>query len=362
MANSHELFKIFNNTIKLSEPDRLKLQAARDSLRQRMNSAFMRINENDRLTHELVFQTQGSYIMDTIIQPDNGGDFDLDDGVYFHGPLPEERRKSTEIFHDIIFHAVDKNIEIEDITDKPTCVRVKYYSKYGDRELAFHIDLPIYYAENFETPELAHKDEGWIESSPIEFVEWFEKKAGSKFEKSLLIESFNLKDNYEPFTKWFSDIRKEDSQLRRIVRYLKAWADLKKKEMPCGIVMTILAAENFAPNERDDIALKDTLIKINRMLEINGFKCFRPTPKRDENLFEKSTPEEKQYFKTALESFIESANFAINNPNYKESCLKWQRHLGHRFPCHLAKDEIEGAIVYNNSPIKNDSSKSALND
>ena len=68
---------------------------------------------------------------------------------------------------------------------------------------------------------------------------------------------------------------------------------------------------------------------------------------------------EKDYFKDALESFIISSNQALNNPNPKESCLKWKKHLGDRFPCHLAKDEIEGAKTYGAAPIKNDNSRSA---
>lgn len=361
MANSHSLFMAYNQAIKLSDSDREKLKQARNSLRERMKITFNKFPENERKTHSIEFQSQGSFVMDTIIKPDIE-DFDLDDGVYFQGNLPKERRSETQIFHDIIIKSIDKGNEIEEIIDKPTCVRVKYFSKFKERELGFHIDLPIYYAENIDTPELANTKDGWMESSPVEFIYWFEQKTKSGFEKSFLLESLKYVESYEPYEKWLSDIRKKDCQLRRIVRYLKAWADLKKGEMPCGIVMSILAANNYSENDRDDIALRDTLVNINKTLDSNGFTCYRPTPKYGEDLFAISTLKEKQYFKTALGNFIESANLAINNPNYKESCLKWQRHLGHRFSCHFAKDEIEGAIVYTSFPIKNDTSRSALND
>jgi hypothetical protein len=359
MANSHGLFQIYNSAIKLPDSERELLKYARNSLRKRMQEVYGKFSETERKTHTIEFQSQGSFVMDTIIKPHNGEEFDLDDGVYFQGNLTEEQRADTKVFHDLIIKAIDINNEIEEIVDKDTCVRVKYQRNYESQNLNFHIDIPIYYAEELETPELANKKEGWVESSPVEFIAWFEEKAKSGFEKAYLFESLKYA---EPYEKWLSDIRKQDCQLRRIVRYLKAWADLKKGEMPCGIIMSILAANNYSENERDDIALKDTLVNINETLRNNGFTCFRPTPKLGEDLFAKNSPEEKQYFKKALESFIESANFAIGNPNHKESCLKWQRHLGPRFPCQLAKDEIEGAIVYNNSPIKNDTSRSALND
>lgn len=358
MANSHNLFKHYNTAIRLPESDREKLKEARNSLRARMKRAYNILPEYDKKTHDIEFQSQGSFVMDTIIKP-HESDFDLDDGVYFQGNLSEEERSDTQVFHDLIIKAIDRNNEIEDIFDKPTCVRVKYYSKYGDRDLGFHIDLPIYYAENYETPELAHTKEGWIESSPVEFIAWFEEKAKSGFQKEFLYESLKSVDPYEPYVKWLSDMRKKDCQLRRIVRYLKSWADLKRKEMPCGIIMSILAANNFRENERDDIALRDTLVAINDDLEQNDFTCYRPTPKLGENLFASTSQDEKNYFKSALESFINSANQALNNPNKKEACLKWQKHLGHRFPCHLAKDEIEGSKIYAAPPIKNDNSKSA---
>ncbi len=355
MANSHSLFQIYNSAIKLPESDREKLKQARNSLRDRMKRAYINLPAEAKKTHSIEFQSQGSFVMDTIIRP-HETDFDLDDGVYFQGSLTEEQRSNTQIFHDLIIRAIDKNNGIEEIIDKPTCVRVKYDSKYENRNLGFHIDLPIYYAENYETPELAHTEEGWVESSPVEFIAWFEGKTKSGFQKAYLYESLKYA---EPYERWLSDIRKKDCQLRRIVRYLKSWADLKRQEMPCGIIMSILAANNYIENERDDIALRDTLVSINNDLEANDFTCYRPTPKKGEDLFAKTPKTEKEYFKKALESFIVSANQALSNLNSKESCLKWQKHLGNRFPCHLAKDEIEGAKTYVAAPIKNDNSRSA---
>lgn len=355
MANSHNLFQTYNQAIKLSDTDREKLKQARNSLRERMKSGFSKLPEDQRKTHSIEFQSQGSFVMDTIIKPEIN-DFDLDDGVYFQGSLAYQQRSDTQAFHDIIIRAIDRNVEIEDIIDKTTCVRVKYFHKYKERDLGFHIDIPIYYAENMENPELADTKNGWVESSPVEFIAWFEGKAKSSFQKAFLLESLKYA---EPYEKWLSDIRKEDCQLRRIVRYLKAWADLKSKEMPCGIIMSILAANNYVQNVRDDICLRDTLVNIAKDLVLNNFTCYRPTPKRGENLFDKYTSNEKLFFNTALEAFINSANLAIENPNHKEACLKWKRHLGDRFPCHLAKDEIEGSKSYLAPPIKNDNSRSA---
>jgi len=346
MANCNEIFTHYNKVIRLSEDNRNKLIIVRDSLRERMKKGFMVIP--DKNGHELDFQSQGSFVMDTIITPISD-DFDLDDGVYFQGALSREKRQKPEVFHDWVKKSIGEYDKVEKIEDKATCVRVKY--KDG-----FHIDIPIYYADNFVAPDLANTKQGWMVSSPVEFIAWFEEKAKSGFEKAYLYERLKYA---EPYEKWLSDVRKKDTQLRRIVRYLKAWGDTKKDDMPPGIIMTILAAENFCENERDDIALRDTLISIKGWLERNNYKCPRPTTPEGEDLFESMKINEINYFKNALSSFVTSANQAIESNNQKEACLKWQQHLGYRFPCSLAKDEIEGAKQHHQKPIIGNTAKSA---
>ncbi len=356
MANSHILFQQFNNLIRLSEKERELLKTARTSLRSRILNRYQGFTQEAKMANSLAFQSQGSFVMDTIIKPFDDDDFDLDDGVYFQGNLTKLQRKTTIDYHKLIVSAIDKQREIEQIIDKDTCVRVKYFKPNGE-ERGFHVDLPIYYVENANTPELADKKNSWTLSSPIEFIAWFEEKTQSNFQRSFLTEELKYA---EPYEKWLIDNRKKDCQLRRMVRYMKAWADFNnKKQMPSGIMMTIMVARNFEENLRDDMAMLSLLIKIKNELSLNGFKCLRPTEKLNEDLFSPFSQTEKQYFLTSLTNFINSASQAIENPNSKESCLKWQKHLGNRFPCHLAKDEIEGAKVYTAAPIKRDNSRSA---
>jgi hypothetical protein len=326
MANCHQLFQHYNNAIKLTDDKRVTLIQVRDSLRKRMQANYLLIPVADRKQIEMYFQSQGSFVMDTIIKPDKD-DFDLDDGVYFQGSLSENERPKPQIFHDWVIRSVDKDNEYEQVKDKPTCVRVQY-------KLGFHIDIPIYYASNFDSPDLAETNKGWLLSNPVEFIAWFEEKTKSGFEKAFLYESLKYA---EPYEKWLSDIRKKDCQLRRLVRYMKAWADLKKSEMPCGIVMTILVANNFAVDSSDDIALRDTLVNIRSYLLGNGFQCPRPTSPLGEDLFASTSQKDKDYFMIALNGLIISANNAVNAINEKDACKEWEKHFGSRFPCHLAK-------------------------
>ncbi len=357
MADCHNIFMTFNQIIKLSDQDRNVLISSRNNLRDRIAKKFLLITESERGSHNIDFQSQGSFVMDTIITPEQD-DFDLDDGVYFLGELSENERINPSLFHDLIIKTIDKHHQIEDIIDKDTCVRVRYSkTKDFNKEGGYHIDLPIYYKENSDTPELAHKKKGWVESSPVEFIDWFEAKIKSGFQKGFLVEASKYKDSYE---KWVQDIRKNDHQLRRLVRYLKAWADLKSNEMPSGIMMTIFVANNFELDDRDDISLLKTLKNIDKYFEKNGIICLRPTPKKDEDLFENFKSVDKTSFRKALQSLIESGTEAFNNPYQKEACIKWKRHFGNRFPCQYAKEEIDGAKKYSApAAIKGNSAKSA---
>ncbi len=348
MANCNEIFKHYNAVIKLNDTNREVLKRVRDDLRKRMQSRFKEIPDTDIPNHILDFQSQGSFVMDTIITPKDD-DFDLDDGVYFVGNLSKENRPLPDAFHKWVLFAVGENETYASVTDKETCVRVSY------KKEKFHIDLPIYYSNTENSSELAHTISGWILSGPIEFVIWFEEKAESGFQKAFLMES----KMFSEYEKWLNDIRKEDVQLRRIVRYLKAWGDHLRGDMPPGIVMTILAAENYVANERDDIALRDTLRGIKSFLDNNKIKCPRPTTPIDEDLFANYSDTKKKYFMDRLTTFINSANQAISSPNPKEACLKWQKHLGDRFPCSLAKDEIEGAKEFGAPAVIGDRAKSA---
>jgi hypothetical protein len=122
---------------------------------------------------------------------------------------------------------------------------------------------------------------------------------------------------------------------------MKAWADLKKSEMPCGIIMTILVAENFVLDDRDDIAFRSTLINVRNFLNGNGFQCPRPTSPVGEDLFASTNQTAKDYFMNALNSLINSANKAVDAENEKDACKEWEKHFGSRFPCHLAKDTVK---------------------
>lgn len=314
MADLHSTFKEFDEIIMLSSSKKTTLKTSRDSIRADIRQYF----EDNRDKHSVNFKGQGSFMMNTTIKPISN-EFDLDDGVYIFGK--EEDRPTPQTAHNWIYDAV-KNRTSSESKDKNTCVRVIYKSDY-------HVDLPIYYKvdkseDEFslddEIPELAHLSKGWIQSDPYAFKKWFDKQAKGK------------------------------AQLKRIVRYLKAWSDKKQNDnnklrFPSGMIFTILASNHLVEDERDDIALLETLKVIQKEIDDTRFslayyECYRPTVDETENLLDKYSAEStKNSFLNALDSFIKSGEQAIELESKKDACAKWQKHLGDRFPCSAIKDE-----------------------
>ena len=340
MANCNQLFIDFNSRVRLTDARRETLVNTREVLRSKIRGYF---NGSSPLSTPK-FQSQGSFVMDTIINPIEG-DYDLDDGVYFFGNLNRNQRPTTVTVHETVMRAIGDHTN--NVIDKNACIRVIYSEGY-------HIDLPMYYAQFISSPDLAHKKEGWILSNPVEFVAWFEAKANSGFQKAYLYEE----SRFNEYRNWLDQIRKNDVQLRRIIRYLKAWGDFKKGDMPPGIIMTILGTENYYEDIRDDVAFLETMKAIKSKLDLE-FVCRRPTTPKGEDLFKDYSLSRKNYFLNALKSFIKSGEEAVENPYQKEACRKWQLHFGNRFSCSNAKDEIENAATFSSPSVIRGNAKSA---
>ena len=318
MADLNETFLEFNGEIALSAKKKKELRKSRKAVRKDIKKYF----KENRDKHTVKFKGQGSYAMNTTILP-SSGEYDVDDGVYIFGK--EEDRPTTATAHNWIVKAVENRTN-QNTIDKNTCVRVQYAAQY-------HIDLPIYYKitdsnneyfyDSKDIPELAHKNKNWIESDPYAFKLWFLGKASGK------------------------------DQLKRIVRYLKAWTDYKSSlKLPSGLVLTILAANHYVEDSRDDKSFLKTLEEIQKDIDdtrfFTSYVCKRPTVDKTENLLDKySSNTAKTNFLEALNNLIVSGRQAIETSSKKDACAKWQKHLGNRFPCaNIIEDDKDLAKAF----------------
>ncbi len=295
MCNCDNLFRDFNSNLKINKSKRDALYASDEFARNAIRDFFKK-NHNQYVP---IFKRQGSSETKSRIRTKD--DFcDQDDGVYFK-KNPENVTGTT--LQRWVKQAVD-GITDASPSHRKKCITLEYKAGYS-------IDFPVflYDEETEDHPKLAVKDSEFVEDDPKEFIEEFNKRKDS------------------------------GGQLIRITRYLKAWCDFKREKMPSGISMTVLAMNNIQFNERDDVAMKFTLIAIEQVLK-RDFSCFMPSTPYDD-LFMDYEEQRQSNFLDNLASFIEDAKRAVDEEkNQLKSSKLWQSHFGTiYFPS--GKDEDE---------------------
>lgn len=303
MADIHALFMSFNDSITLSNSKTSSLRTSRDSLRKGIKEWF---SDNDKQKPK--FCWQGSFAMKTTVNPVGGSDYDIDDGVYLSGYSDTNSSDwpSTTTVHTWVKNAVTGQTKADPI-NKDTCIRVVYASDY-------HIDLPIYIEQN-GSMYLAHKNKGWMISDPKAFRDWFVQK---------------VNDN--------------DEQLRRFVKYLKAWKDYKSVPLK-GIEITILVSNNYCVFEgHDEKSLRDTVQAIIDSLEIN-FACYKPVAPY-ENLFDGCSKTKKDNILNALKALKQALDNAINVEDPLTASNYMIDEFGSRFPKGEALEQTGAKTAY----------------
>lgn len=310
MATLHKYYSEFNTTIKLNNDKKESLEKSIDSIKGKIIKYFKE-EKKDEL--QPTFNGQGSFYMNTTVNPipiyDEEKDknllkYDLDYGVYFLEKENENNKKKIDTWHSWIYNAVDDHTNTPS-KSKNTCVRVNFADGH-------HIDLPIYYVKD-DITKLGHKSKDWIKSKPTEFTEWL------------------------------NDEVKKNQQLRKIVRFLKAWKNFRETKntnlkFPSGFSLTILATNNYKSDDNHDIAFLETVKNIHNKLK-NNFECKRPTTPKNEDIFEDFSKTRKEDFMSALESLVNDLESAKEEKNYKKATEYLRKHFGERFPLGKDKDE-----------------------
>ena len=291
MANCHDLFSAFHDAVALSPSDRERLRKARDALRALITAAFREAGR----TPVPEFRQQGSYTMKTIVRPIEG-EFDLDDGVYLqHLDNTDNRNWPTpETVHGWVFDAVKGHTKDLPL-DKRTCVRVTYAGDY-------HVDLPIYAVLGAELLHAEKGQRGWHASDP------------------------------GPLTNWFvGAVRAHGEQLRRMVRYCKAWADYSSRrgKLPGGLVFTVLVNESFSAHERDDVCFgRLARVLYDRMLA--SPQVLNPCDP-SEDLCDQHDEARHRRFVESLRCLSDAAAKALSAGSKADACRQWREEFGERW-------------------------------
>lgn len=317
MANTNKEFQEYNDELKIPKSKRDKMIISREKAREYIKDWFAE-NQPD---YPVSFWIQGSHKNHLNIRT-RDEDCDQDDGVYIdRDPVGSVTGTTLQKW---IVEALTGSTSTTPV-HKSRCVRNFYKSSTLG---PYHLDYPAYYkTDSMAHPLLAVKNSDLEESDPQEFTEWLDEK-----------------------------VAEHGYQLRRIIKYLKGWADhiSKNHMMPNGLTLTVLACNKFKEHEgRDDEALYFTLICIYEALDAK-WECIMPATPGD-NLLGRYDSTFKTNFITALANLINDARKALDEKSTHEATKLWKKHLGKRYP--LAKKPVSvgsraalGSLVGNNKP------------
>ncbi|MBI5615098.1 MAG: nucleotidyltransferase [Gammaproteobacteria bacterium] len=255
---------------------------------------------------------QGSYKFGTQVRPVHTGDeFDIDLGVYYcwsgssnDGDFGPKELKT--MVQDTLKEFEAENDDVVEVLEPPKmrCCRIRFRG-------GFHIDVPCYHLdEQRDARALAIEDDSWEDSDPKAIYKWF--------------------------TSQFDDYTR--SRVRRLVRYMKAWAALKfrdDQDRPSSVLLTVLVAQAVYGLDGglpvpEDEALKVVLCKVYETAFVA--QDVRNPVDPDENLASRMNAEQWSAFTDGLKQFSEVADQAVDAESEVSACTLWSASFEYLFP------------------------------
>lgn len=306
MADIQKYFEKFHELIRVDYDMRQDLAEKRDIVVERIER---HLKEKALPTPRMLLQ--GSYRMGTGVKPTGDLEYDIDIGLRFDfspgAHAADEARRW-------IYEAVEGHTNR--CEDKGPCVRVVY-------EAGFHLDLVTYCvwedSPGHENYRLAHKAKGWLAADPPALLEHV-RKCRALFENT-------------------EDAATQTDQLRRVVRYLRRWSDVRipreDEGKPTGLAFVLLCCSRLAPAHFLDLRPDDRLAMAALVADISGpgtrISAEKPTPEY-EDVFACLTDAKMDELIADLRSLADALKKAEQTADPIEACRMMQRYFGEDFP------------------------------
>jgi hypothetical protein len=281
------------------------------------------------------FFTQGSWAYKTLNAPaQQTQQADIDDGAYL--PLSFVAQTARPSVASAVYFAATqaalaplvkaRNWKL--ISDKPTCVRI---------EIAHdaHIDIPLYAIPDHEFMNLAKAAalHGYLNFT--EALAKAERDAWTKLPKNSVLLAHREKNwmvsDPRPVKDWFlAEVDAKGEQLRRVVRYLKAFRDWQwSAGGPSSILLMAAAAPVFERRDRrDDLALLDVAAALPDVLRDGVNNPIDAT----ESLTKRVGPEAVEEMAKRYEQLERILRACIDARNEAQACTWMVQQFGPRFP------------------------------
>ena len=336
----------FLEEITLDAQDRDALVDARTKLREGLRSSLRKKVENlvEATSKDIrpKFVTQGSFSYKTINKPCRPPQqADLDDGIYLPLSYVQDQGQPAEAA-EALFEAVAASAEEVALangwsvdTSNSRCTRIIVSD-------LMHVDIPLYSIPDGEFNRLVEaRALDSLKKSERTFSEREEDDWDEVASDRVLLatkdEGWLAKDP-RPIRDWVNKaIQEKGEQLRRVMRYVKAWRDHQEwllGDDPKSIMLMVAAERAFdgAVLRRDDLAL---LTVTRGMVDFVNGPLWSPWHGEAEDLTARLDKHKglREDVVKRLRQFAAALDFAINTARTAgEACDKLQEVLGPRVP------------------------------
>lgn len=316
--------QLFNSNINQTLIGRITPTAEqREFLQTQWNNLADHLKEQlyERTGYPVSTWLQGSYKYGTLIKPlHSTEEYDVDVGLYFEWDDDQESTPSAVQLREWVqqallnYKSINSDVQDIEVPPKERCSRAIFKKQ-------FHIDTPVYHL-NTGTDErrLACLSNKWEDSDPKAIYKWF-KGAVSEGNRE---------------------------QIRRLVRYLKAWAVIAFEDAPASrpssILLTVLATEAYQSlwqphwTEMDD---DDALIAIIKVIHSRLFENKEvPNPIDDSENLNRISNSAWEGFLPRLQSLQDAAIRANEAADEASSALAWSEAFSFLMPLPEV-DELE---------------------
>ncbi|MDZ4193628.1 MAG: CBASS cGAMP synthase [Pseudomonas sp.] len=329
--------------LNLRDDDRKDIAEAKNEVRMALRDGIPRIYTAEGHPGKVPqprFFTQGSWAYKTLNAPaQRPQQADVDDGCYL--PLSFlNQTDSPSIAVEVFFGVAEKALAdlVKEkgwkLSGKPTCIRVEI----SDRA---HIDIPLYAIPDNEFETLV-KAENALRAS-LEGIRIFAEAAIDSWEhlpktKVLLAhrEEGWMHSDPRPVKEWFVDqVETKGEQLRRVVRYIKAYRDWTwKSGGPSSILLMAATSPLFVKQDRrDDQALVDVVKQLPSALRMGVSNPINPKESLTDRL--RAASDEVDLVEQAalrFEDLGRRLQAALDAGNADQACTWLQGLFGPRFP------------------------------
>lgn len=329
----------FHKNLDLTPEQRKWIASARNDVRNCLRDGLpsvLRSGDDAKDIPKPRFFTQGSWAYKTLNSPaQEPQQADIDDGCYLPMSfVSQTKRPSTAA--SVFFAAAEETLkplakrnQWAIVTNKPTCIRI-VISDYA------HIDIPLYAIPDEEFKKLAKLSmEQYGYDSILEAVNFAARDTWTALPSDQVLLAHRecnwMPSDPRPVKEWFvGEVEAKGEQLRRVVRYLKAFRDWTwSSGGPASILLMAAAAPVFeARARRDDIALLDVVAALPNKLRSGVSNPVAPSESLTERLGTAGVEEAAK----AFEGFEVVLRGATNASSPSQACTWMRSKFGPRFP------------------------------